>query len=102
MAAHLDETMLATEIADYLVSHGVPFREAHHHAGAVIRYAEENKVALSAVPLAVYQEIAPQFKADLYELFDYKQAINRKNSIGGTGLESVLGQIEIAKKKLPY
>ncbi len=100
MADHLDESMLATDIADYLVNCGIPFREAHHKTGRVIRYSEENNVALSSIPLEVYQEIAPQFEEDLFDLFNFEQAVNRKNSIGGTGLQSVIKQIGIAKKKL--
>lgn len=100
MLAHLNETMLATDMADYLVDHGVPFREAHQMIGEVIRYAEENSIPLSEISLEVLKNIAPQFGKDTQNIFDFMQSINKKDGIGGTGPQAVKKQIELAKEKL--
>jgi argininosuccinate lyase len=78
----------------------MPFRSAHEKVGEVIRYAEEQGVELSAVPLAVYQEIAPEFGDDVKEVFDYMAAVEKKDSIGGTAPQAVRSQIAAAKDLL--
>jgi argininosuccinate lyase len=100
MSAQLGEAMLATDLADYLVRKGMPFRSAHEKVGEVIRYAEEQGVELSAVPLAVYQEIALEFGDDVKEVFDYMAAVEKKDSIGGTAPQAVRSQIAAAKDLL--
>ncbi|HKJ27012.1 MAG TPA: argininosuccinate lyase [Anaerolineales bacterium] len=100
MAAQLNEGMLATDMAEYLVRRGLPFREAHHVVGEVIRYAEAHNLSLSDVPLSALKKITPQFEEDVVQVFEYKQSVNRKTSIGGTAPQAVAEQIELAKKKL--
>jgi argininosuccinate lyase len=100
MLAHLDEAMLATDMADYLVDHGVPFREAHQKIGEVVRYAEEENLTLSKIPLGVLQNIAPEFMEDIEEIFNFTQAVSKKDGIGGTAPKAVSRQIEVAKEKL--
>ncbi len=102
MMAHLNEAMLATDMADYLVDCGVPFREAHHKIGEVIRYSEENNIPLSEIPLGVLQNIAPQFEEDIHKIFNFMQAINKKDGVGGTAPQAVSNQIEVAKEKLSH
>ena len=98
MMAHLDESMLATEMADYLVDRGVPFREAHHIIGKVIQYADKNHLRLSEIPLQVLKEISPEFEENLPQIFNFRLAVNKKNGVGGTGFQAVARQIEIAKE----
>lgn len=100
MLAHLNEAMLATDLADYLVDRGVPFREAHHKIGEVIRYAEENNIPLSEIPLPVLKSIAPQFEEDTQKVFNFRQAICKKDGVGGTAPKAVASQIKAAKKIL--
>jgi argininosuccinate lyase len=100
MKAHLTEPMLATDMADYLVERGVPFREAHQKVGQVIRYAEDHDIPLSDVPLPVLQRIAPKIQQDIQNIFDFKRSVNKKGGIGGTGSRAVKKQIGIAKAKL--
>lgn len=100
MMAHLNEAMLATDMADYLVERGVPFREAHQKIGEVIRYTEENNIPLSEISLPVLQHIAPQFQADIHKVFNFMQAICEKDGVGGTAPQALVRQIEIAKEKL--
>lgn len=92
----IDSTMMATDLADYLVEKGVPFREAHTIAGKVVRVAGERQAGLEELPLEVYQAIGP-FEPDVYQVFDPLRSIQKKNAIGGTSLQSVQHQIRIIK-----
>lgn len=97
MLKALDETMLATEIADYLVQKGVPFREAHHASGQIVLYAETHRCNLSAIPLQVYQSISPLFEADVFQLFNYQVAVSKRTASGGTSPTAVQQQLEQAR-----
>jgi argininosuccinate lyase len=92
MHAANDSTMLATDLADYLVNKGVPFREAHAMAGKVVRAAVEKMVSLEEMSLEAYQAIGP-FEADVYQVFDPLISIQKRNATGGTSLQSVKKQI---------
>jgi len=92
----IDSTMMATDLADYLVDKGVPFREAHAMAGKVVRAAGEKQVSLEKMSLEAYQVIGP-FEADVYQVFDPMKSIQKRNAIGGTSLQSVKNQIQRIK-----
>lgn len=96
MRSAIDSTMMATDLADYLVAKGVPFREAHSLAGKVVRAAGEGKVRMEELPLEAYQAIGP-FEADVYQVFDPLESINKRNTVGGTSLQSVKNQIKKIK-----
>ncbi len=96
MQEALDETMLATEIADYLVHKGLPFREAHHASGQIVLYAETHQCNLSAIPLEVYQEVSALFESDVFDLFDYHLAVAKRTASGGTAPSAVQQQLEQA------
>ncbi len=96
MRGAIDSTMMATDLADYLVAKGVPFREAHSLAGKVVRVAGEGKVRMEGMPLEAYQVIGP-FEADVYQVFDPLESINKRNTVGGTSLQSVKNQISKIK-----
>lgn len=85
--------MLATDLADYLVRKGVPFRETHHISGACVRLAEEQNVSIDTLTLEQLQKIDPRFEADVMKVWDYTVSVERKSSIGGTAKASVLQQI---------
>ncbi len=93
MRTALDEAMLATDLADYLVARGVPFRQAHHLVGQAVRRAEELTVKLSDLPLPEFQKISPDFGSDVYTVFDFDQAVARRRPLGGTAPETVAEQI---------
>ena len=97
MSAAIDASMLATDLADYLVRKGMPFREAHGFAGKAVRVAGEKKVGLDEMPLEAYQQLSPMFEADVYQVFDPMQSINHRNAIGGTSFQSVKNQIKKIK-----
>lgn len=90
----LSPEMLATDLADYLVRKGVPFRETHHISGACVRMAEEQKISIDELTLEQLQAIDSRFDADVMNVWDYEVSVERKSSIGGTGKESVLSQIQ--------
>lgn len=85
MRGALVESMLATDLADYLVNKGVPFRQAHGIAGKIVRLAEEKGVALSALTLADYASVSDVFAADVLDVFDFDAAVARRSASGGTG-----------------
>ena len=84
MAAALGDELLATDLADWLVRRGVPFRQSHHVVGRVVRRAEELNCALSALPLAELQAISPIFTADVATVWDMEQSVEQRAVIGGT------------------
>jgi argininosuccinate lyase len=93
MKAALTADMLATDVADYLVLKGMPFRQTHHIAGAVFRKAEENGVSIAELELPDLQKISPQFEADIVDVFDFERSVERRSAQGGTSRSAVLGQI---------
>lgn len=98
MQAALDAHMLATDLADYLVLHGVPFRDAHGIAGRAVKRAIELQVSLDQLPFYELQALSPKFEEDVRGVFDYAAAIDRRNVIGGTGREAVKQQLAEAKR----
>jgi argininosuccinate lyase len=86
--------MLATDLADYLVRKGVPFRETHHISGACVRLAEEQKISLDSLTLEQLQAIDARFEEDVMKVWDYEMSVERKSSTGGTSKDSVLKQID--------
>jgi len=100
MASALDDGILSTELADYLVSKGVPFRESHHLVGQAVRRAEESGCTLTSLSLQAYQAIDPRFGADLYDALDARRAVERRNVPCGTSLRAVKAQIEKANTLL--
>jgi argininosuccinate lyase len=97
MRAALVEELLATDLADYLVKKGLPFREAHHAVGRVVRLASEKQCKMSEIALTEMQVISALFTNDVVDVFDFKLAVERKSAPGGTAPEAVKQQILIAK-----
>jgi argininosuccinate lyase len=93
-AAVADPALLATDLADYLVLKGVPFREAHHAVGAVVRLAEEHSVALDQLPTDAVQKVHPAFGADWVEVFDLKRALAKREGTGMPGPKQVARQFK--------
>lgn len=93
----LDDGMLATDLADYLVRKGVPFRRAHHLVGQAVRRAEELAVSLRYLPYHEYQSLHPAFAEDLYAVLDFRRSVEARDVKGGTASSTVRAQIERAK-----
>jgi argininosuccinate lyase len=95
----MDSTMLATELADYLAEKGMPFREAHHVAGQIVRQAIALDQPLYSFPLAAYKQHSDLFDRDLHERLTFNRAADRRGGIGGTSEASVLQQIETLREQ---
>ena len=100
MQAALTDEMLATELADYLVMKGIPFREAHHLVGQVVQRALAQKVDLRDLLLSDYQEVSDLFQRDLMSWLDFERTVERRDSVGGTARASVEAQLTVAEHLL--
>lgn len=89
--------MLATDIADYLVRKGVPFRETHHISGQCVAHSEKTGVAMNDMQFSDFQGIDKRFGEDIMEVFDYEHSVEMHSALGGTARKSVLEQIAILK-----
>lgn len=86
MTAALSSGFLnATELADYLVGKGIPFREAHRITGMAVALAEEQQLPLEKLPLQELQKLCNLIDEDVFAVLDYKAAVARRNAPGGTG-----------------
>jgi argininosuccinate lyase len=83
----------ATDIADYLVGKGVPFRRSHEIVGRIVRACEEKGTDLASLSVGDFREFAPDFGDDITGVADPARSVEAKVSPGGTSRESVLGQI---------
>jgi argininosuccinate lyase len=90
----------ATDMADYLVSGGMPFRQAHGCVGEAVAYASSKKKELHELTLKELKSFSSHFKKDIFNILSTDQMINRRKSIGGTSLECVKAAIKKAEKEL--
>jgi argininosuccinate lyase len=100
MAEALNDGMLATDLADYLVQRGVPFRRSHHLVGQVVRRALQRDVPLRELPLDEFREVAEEFGGDVYPVFDFRRSVEARASYGGTATQAVRQQLAKAKERL--
>jgi argininosuccinate lyase len=100
MAEALDDGMLATDLADYLVQRGVPFRRSHRLVGQVVRRALERGVPLWELPLDEFREVADEFGEDVYQVFDFRRSVEARDSYGGTATQAVRQQLARARERL--
>jgi argininosuccinate lyase len=99
-AAASDPLLLATDLADYLVRKGMPFRQAHHAVGAVVALAERLGKSLNALTLAEFQSIDGAFTSDVRDNFDLTKAMARRNLVGAPGGTEVKKQLARWRKRL--
>lgn len=90
----------ATDIADYLVTKGLPFREAHEIIGKIVLYSIQNQKFLLDLSFEEYQQFSSLFEDDIYEVLSPEHVVAARNSFGGTSPEQVKKQIELAECKL--
>ncbi len=100
MHAALNDAMLATDLADYLVKRGLPFREAHHIVGQAVLLAEQRAVGLRDLSLADYQSLWTGFGDDLFDVLTYEGSVETHTTRGGTARAAVEQQIALAREKL--
>ena len=94
MRARLWPEMLATDLADYLVRRGVPFRETHHIAGAAVRLAEETGRPLTALTLSDLKSLHPAFSEDVASVWSFENSVESRDAEGGTSRRAVLQQVD--------
>jgi argininosuccinate lyase len=95
LRAAIDEGhLVATELADYLVTRGVAFREAHDVAGRLVRLATERGVELGALPLAELRAVHPAFADDVAAWLDPARAVDRRDLAGGPARRRVVAEID--------
>lgn len=99
-AAVADPALLATDLADYLVERGVPFREAHHAVGAVVRLAEKAGVALDRLPTSDVRAVHAGFGADWATVFDLRRAMAKRRGTGMPGPAQVARQLAHWRREL--
>eukprot|EP00051_Salpingoeca_urceolata_P011494 m.142532 g.142532 ORF g.142532 m.142532 type:complete len:143 (+) comp17142_c0_seq1:1219-1647(+) len=90
MQSGLVYEMLATDLAEYLVRKGVPFRETHHVAGAAVKLAEDTGMSLKDLTLSQLQELHPAFEDDVASVWDFDKSVERRDVVGGTSKRAVL------------
>lgn len=93
LAAASDPALMTTDLVEYLVNRGVPFRKAHETIAEIVADASEKGVALPKMELSEYKKYADEFDNNLYALFDPKLSVSAKKSHGSTGTEQVRKQI---------
>jgi argininosuccinate lyase len=94
LRSELCPEMLATDLAEYLVRKGVPFRETHHVSGAAVKLSEDLRAPLSALTLEQLQGLHPLFSEDaLVVLSDFDASVELKDSVGGTSRRQVSAQV---------
>ena len=94
MAASLVPEMLATDLAEYLVRKGIPFRETHHVAGAAVRLAEEKSLPLSGLTPADLRTLHPAFGDDVADVWNFERSVDQRDAAGGSSRRAVLAQID--------
>ena len=90
----------ATDLADYLVRHGVPFRDAHEIVGRAVHLAIERDCTLDALPLADLQALSPAITEDVYQSLTLEGSVNARDHFGGTAPAQVKARIKQAKETL--
>ena len=88
----------ATDAADYLVNHGVAFRDAHGIVGQLVLTCIEKKIALDELPLEEYQKISPVFEEDIYEAISLETCVNKRITTGAPGMEAMNEVITMYQK----
>jgi argininosuccinate lyase len=90
----------ATDIADYLVMKGTPFRQAHEIVGSIVKYCEQHNEDFFTLPLEALKKFSEQFDNDIYDYINPEKSTERKQSYGSTSLKSVEHQIMVIREKL--
>ncbi len=97
LAAASGDFANATDLADYLVKKGLPFRQAHEVVGKAVRHAIDTKRLLADIPLNEYRVLSPLFEKDLLQAIKIDECVNARRSLGGTAPQEAKRQIEVLK-----
>lgn len=94
------DTIVATDLADYLVHAGIPFRSAHEIAGRIVAYCEKNKKDIDELSLEEFRGFSEKINNDVYEALTIEKSIEARDVVGGTATKQVLKAIANAKKRV--
>jgi argininosuccinate lyase len=97
MQATKEGFLNATDVADYLVRKGIPFRETHEIAAKIVAFCYENKRVIEDLSLEELRQFNPAFEQDVYDAIDIRSIVNRRQSYGGTARSSVELQLQEIK-----
>lgn len=101
MAQQLEPGLLATDLADYLVKKGMPFREAHGVVGEVVRLAEAKGVTLTTLSLQEIRDIHPLFGEEVIDTLTVHASLSSRDVAGGTSAAALATQLQLAKASVP-
>ena len=85
----------ATDAADYLVKHGVPFRDAHGIIGQLVLYCIDKNISLGEMTLDEYKAISPVFEEDIYDAISMETCVDKRNTIGAPGPQAMRDVIKL-------
>jgi argininosuccinate lyase len=97
MRAAVSSSMMATDLADYLVRRGATFREAHAAVGGLVRRAETAHVDLDELPAEVFADAHPLFGPDVRDALSFANSLEQREVEGGTGPNAVRVQLDAAR-----
>ncbi len=100
MERAVSSTMMATDLADYLVERGVTFRDAHAAVGHLVRESEGQGLELSSLPLPVFRSAHPLFGDDVLDALSTRRSLERREVVGGTGPKAVKAQLDLARRSI--
>jgi argininosuccinate lyase len=95
-----DSELMATDVVEYLVVKGMPFREAHESVAKLVQHTRDNGADLSKLDLSIYRQFSSLFSEDVFDCFDPRKSLTEKNSHGSSGIKSVEKALAEAKKWL--
>jgi argininosuccinate lyase len=90
----------ATDAADYLVNHGVPFRDAHGIIGQVVLYCIEKDIAIDDMSLEELKSISPAFEEDIFDAISMETCVNKRLTVGAPGHDAMINEIKACKEFL--
>ncbi|GMK56092.1 hypothetical protein CspeluHIS016_0211480 [Cutaneotrichosporon spelunceum] len=100
MAKALTMDMLATDIADYLVRKGVPFRETHHISGRSVALAEQKGCQISDLSMDEWRGLSDKFTDDVMDVFNFENSVEKRNAIGGPARAMIQRQVDVLRKRI--
>ncbi|KAL7283526.1 hypothetical protein ACG7TL_002960 [Trametes sanguinea] len=100
MRQALTMDVLATDLAEYLVRKGIPFRETHHVSGRAVALAEARKCQLNQLSLQDFRSLHEKFEEDVFKVFDFEASVERRQSIGGPSRKMLERQITVLREAL--